>query len=313
MSRRHPCLRVPLVVAQAIAVVFGAAGAVIATAQIAPAQPVQLKEFSVVGQPVPGENKTMGRYQQPEWTARRRFVMTSVYVQPEGQMEFEFGYDASSYSGLPSTRRWAQEIEIGLPHRFQLNLENSYQDFRADDPGKKAWHEESFTPELRYALADWGKLPLNPAVSVGWKANVGQADAVDFQLLVADELSPKWHWGSALLYERQLGKPDFREYALSAGLSYSLRNEQLNVGAEFKYSHTVNDPVMGRAQDRVAVGPSLQWRPVDQMHLDVAPLWGIGSRAPRLEVFIFVGFEFGDGADDGDDKPKVEPASLRGR
>jgi hypothetical protein len=30
-------------------------------------------------------------------------------------------------------------------------------------------------------------------------------------------------------------------------------------------------------------------------------------------VFVFFGFEFGDGSDDGDEHSKVEPASLRGR
>jgi len=42
-------------------------------------------------------------------------------------------------------------------------------------------------------------------------------------------------------------------------------------------------------------------------------MWGATGAAARLEVFVFFRFEFGDGSDDGDDKKKVEPASLRGR
>ena len=60
------------------------------------------------------------------------------------------------------------------------------------------------------------------------------------------------------------------------------------------------------------LGPSVQWRPSDRTHFDIVPMWGTTKAANRFEVFVFFGFEFGDGSDDGDDK-KVEPASLRGR
>ena len=39
-------------------------------------------------------------------------------------------------------------------------------------------------------------------------------------------------------------------------------------------------------------GPSLQWRPLPQMHLDVAPLFGLSPDAPRLKLFVVLGYEF---------------------
>ena len=293
---------------------LGLASAVVAPAQSsAPDTPATLEAVTVTGHPVPGENKIIGSYQQPEWTARRRFVLTRVYVQPDGQAEVELDYDFAHAADGTRTHLFHQEIELGLPHRFQVDLENTYQDFREGDPGTGSWHHDSAGVELHYAFADWGKLPLNPAVAVGWKFNSGAADAGELQLLLGDELSPRWHWGANVFYEQQVGGDRYREQAVSAGLSYSAVNEKLNLGAELKYGEESTQGPGSYRRRPLTVGPSVQWRPVDQVHLDLVPMWGLNKGAPKWEIFLFFGFEFGDGADDGDDKPKVEPASLRGR
>jgi hypothetical protein len=166
---------------------------------------------------------------------------------------------------------------------------------------------------LRYALADWGRIPLNPTVAVAWKLNDGAADAVEGQLLLGAELSPQWHWGVNFLAEQQVGGDRFRERSVSGGLSYTLVNEKLNLGLETKYAVESDKDTRGEPGRRWQIGPSLQWRPSDETHFDIVPMWGATRAAPRLEVFIFFGFEFGSGADDGDRPGKVEPASLRGR
>ena len=278
-----------------------------------PDAPATLEGVTVTGHPVPGENKMMGSYQQPEWTARRRFVLTPVYVQPDGQAEVELGFETAHAADGTRTRLFNQEIELGLPWRFQINLENTYQNFREGEPGEGPWHHDGAAVNVRYALADWGKFPLNPAVAVGWKFNSGAADAAEFQLLLGDELSPRWHWGANLFLEQQTGGDRYREQAVSAGLSYSLVNEKLNLGAEMKYGEESAQGTNSYRRRPLTLGPSVQWRPVDQIHLDLVPMWGLNQGAAKWEVFLFFGFEFGDGADDGDDKPKVEPASLRAR
>lgn len=294
-------------------VLLSLTGAALARAQsAAPEMPTKLEPVKVVGANVPGEVKAMGGYQQPEWTARRRFVTTRVYVQPEGQAEVELGYDFARHEEGFSTQLFRQEIEYGLPHRFQIDLENTFRNFHEGEAAAGAWHHDSTAVELRYALADWGKIPLNPTISVAWKLNDKAADAAEVQLLLGAELSPRWHWGVNFLYEQQIDDDRFREKSASAGISYSLINEKLNLGVETKYAVESDRDTRGHPERRWAIGPSLQWRPSDETHFDIVPLWGATEAAPKWEIFIFFGFEFGAGADDGDHR-KVEPASLRGR
>jgi hypothetical protein len=151
--------------------------------------PAQLEPLRIAGDAVPGENKIIGHYGQPEWTARRRFTLGSVYVQPEEQFEAEFGWQRAAFASQPDQREFNQELEIGLPHRWQLNLESAHRNFR-EDQAKRHWHHDSAGLGLRHAPADWGKLPLNPTLGVGWKGNSGASDAISGQLLLATELSP---------------------------------------------------------------------------------------------------------------------------
>lgn len=148
-------------------VLCGLTGAVSVAAQSTPPEaPTRLAPVLVTGQQVPGENKVLGSYSQPEWTARRRFATTRVYVQPEGQVEVELGTIFARPAEGPRTQLFRQEIEVGLPHRFQIDLENTFQDYREGEVGAGAWHRDSTAVELRYALADWDKIPLNPTVSI---------------------------------------------------------------------------------------------------------------------------------------------------
>jgi hypothetical protein len=63
-------------------------------------EPTRLPTLAVVSPGVPGENKIVGTYAQPEWSARRPFPGVSVYVQPAAQIEFEAGFqDATTPSG----------------------------------------------------------------------------------------------------------------------------------------------------------------------------------------------------------------------
>src|SRR5256885_10940552 len=51
-------------------------------------------------------------------------------------------------------------------------------------------------------------------------------------LFGSDELAPRLHWGANLVYERVLGGARDAEYALTAGLSYTLEDQRFSVGAE---------------------------------------------------------------------------------
>jgi hypothetical protein len=272
--------------------------------------PTRLPEVTVVPTNTLLEDHLIGENQQPEWTARRRFVTTRVYVQPPWQVEAELGYDGSFGRVGKPLHRLQQEIEVGLPHRFQLDVENVVDNFKeGDDEGRK-WHHDSNSVELRYALAEWGRIPLNPTVNAEWKFNDGAADAFEFQLLLGEEFSERLHWGLNLFYENQIGDDRIREFAASMAVSYTLIDEKLSAGIEMKFSSESDKDIRGHPENRFQIGPSIQWRPTRRTHLDVVPLFGAGPHGPTAELFVFFGIEFGPGSNE---KEGIVPASLRGK
>src|SRR4051812_34648283 len=93
-------------------------------------EPTHLPAVAVVAPPVPGENKIVGDYAQPEWSARRPFPGVSVYVQPGAQIEFEAGFEDTTTPSGAHHREWTQEIEAGLGHRWQIAVENTWANFQ---------------------------------------------------------------------------------------------------------------------------------------------------------------------------------------
>lgn len=258
----------------------------------------QLPAVAVVSPGVAGENKVVGTYFQPEWSARRPFPGVAVYVAPAEQYELEAGcQDATTPAGRHH-REWTQEFEVGLCHRLQAAAENTYANFREGVPGLR-WREDSVKLAVRYALADWGRLPLNPAIGAGWRFNSGAADAPLGQVVLGAELTPRWHWAADFQYEHQNGGQRQRELTAATALTYSVTNETFNVGlqAQWKRSQDLNDPVARRSE----AGPCLQYRPIDQLHLDGGIMWGRERSKSVHSLFLSVGFEFGAGADDHDD------------
>jgi len=70
-----------------------------------------------------GEEQYVGAYGQPDWTTARRFPSTRVYLQQlpwdtgaEQWVRFQHFRDGTDYT------RFQEEFEIGLPHRFQVDL-----------------------------------------------------------------------------------------------------------------------------------------------------------------------------------------------
>ena len=48
----------------------------------------------------------------------------------------------------------------------------------------------------------------------------------------------------------------------------------------------------GAFEKEFLIGPSLQIRPLPQMHIDFAPLFGTTKASPRAKVFVVLGWEF---------------------
>lgn len=247
------------------------------------------------------EEERIGDYAQPRWTAVRRFPTTSLYVVPAGNLQLEYRLESKLDVDRPEDVRTRSiyEAEIGLGHRLQLDVYLATEQHGHDQP--ILLRREQL--ELRYALADWGVLPGNPTIYAELIRQSAGPMAGELKLLLGGELAPRWHWGSNLIVERTFGLGFEHEYALTLAISRTLIDGVFSLGAEVK-GELVD--AQDRRFDPLAyewlAGPSLQWCPVPQMHLDLVLLFGaeteLGLGDAEDEVtwlaqpILIVGWEF---------------------
>ena len=152
-----------------------------------------LEPITVFGQyssyhDVTNESELVGPAKQPEWTTRRAFAETDIYVIPPGEIEFN-QFDISSHprEGKPENL-FESELEFGLPWRTQLDIEPNYR----IEEGRLIY--DSTRIEGPHALADSGRIPLNPALDVRWRFNHEEDDSYLFRLLLAEQLGERCIW-----------------------------------------------------------------------------------------------------------------------
>jgi hypothetical protein len=234
------------------------------------------------------EEDRVGDYGQPRWTAKRLFPTTRVYVVPAGKVEFEHWTRAKVPESGSTEVETQYELEFGLPHRFQLDLYHVTS--KTGEEGDLELSEQKY--ELRYALADWGELWMNPTLYFEYVERDAQVDKVEYKLLLGDELAEGWHFGTNLVFEHELDGAGENEYELTAGLARTVIDEKLSLGAEIKAALVDEHADRGDYTKELEIGPSLQYRPLPQMHIDFAPLIGIGADSRAADVFLVVGWEF---------------------
>lgn len=234
------------------------------------------------------DSDLIGEYGQPRWTSRRLFPTTRVYVLRPGQFDFELWNRIKTPRNGPSTVETQYEFEIGLPGRFQFDYYLVTDKTGSD--GETDIAEAKY--EVRYALADWGKIPWNPTLYAEWKNSSGGPDGYEAKLLLGDEVSPGWRVGANLIFEREVSGDLANEYQLSMGVSKDVIDEKFALGAEMRASITDFHEDRGEYEQELEIGPSLQWRPVPNMHLDFAPLIGFGGESRTADIFIVLGWEF---------------------
>jgi len=235
------------------------------------------------------EEGLIGSYEQPLWTATRRFPTTRVYVIPEGKMDVEYWLRTTFNKDGTTSYRSLYEVEFGLPHRFQLDIYA-----RTDQSGSDGEIYNSEQLELRYALADWGKLPGNPALYLEWIRHDrrNEPDQIEPKILFGGELAQRWHWGVNFVAECQTGGDLEREYQFCSGLSYAVLDYKLAVGGECKAAFTDTKEDRGAFEENVFLGPSFQYRPFPQMTINFSPLFGVTSDSPTSQVWFNAGWEF---------------------
>ncbi len=234
------------------------------------------------------EDKPVGVYGQPEWVKQRRFSTTRVHLQRDPwEIGVEEWYRVRTYDGGRVTQRSQTEIEMGLPYRMQLDI---YEKAIYDNEHDKGWQQDEFAVELRYAFADWGAIPLNPALYFEYAFAHEGSDVIESKILFGDDFGKGWHWGINLIHETQVWGERTDEFAVSGGISKTLIDNCFSVGAEGKWSHVTDE------KSEAIFGPSVQWRPTSNTHLDLVAMGGLTNSSPNTECWLIFGFDFGKGS-----------------
>lgn len=249
----------------------------------------ELPAVTVVGQAPStlGEEERVGSYQQPRWTTDRRFSETRVYVRPEGAVEFEYWFIPTVNRKGASEIKQQFELELGLPHRFQVDF---YLIPIREGSDSRTFVNNSV--EVRYALADWGKIWGNPTLYLEYTFGDNSPDAIEGKLLLGDELAPRWHWGANLVWEHDTAEDMENSYEFNTGISYTVIDEKFSIGAEEKAAFIDVHNHRGHLTDNLFLGPSMQFRPMPQVHIDIAPLVGLTHETPALQAFFVVGYDW---------------------
>jgi hypothetical protein len=257
-------------------------------------QTERLRSFELPAVTVVGEKESalreedrIGSYGQPRWTATRRFPSTRVYVVPEGKIEFEYWLRPTFNKDGSTETRTLYEVEIGLPHRFQLDLY-----LRTDQDGDDGEMLLGEQIEVRWALADWGKIWGNPTFYFEYVMLEQRPDKIEPKLLLGGEIAPRWHWGANLVAEIELDGEEEHEYQITGGVSYTVIDEKFSVGGETQFFFTDVAGNRGDFDTSILLGPSFQFRPLPQMTINFTPMAGLTSDSPDGRIYLNIGWEF---------------------
>src|SRR5207245_1752092 len=243
----------------------------------------------------------LGEYAQPAWAERSRFSSTtSVYVLSPYEMFVGNIWEAIFRRHGKTLHDLTQEVDFGLPHRFEVGVENELGLVGSDA------HETSVTAEARYAFANWNAIPLNPAISAEYIFGVGksvkdtrsdkdlrrQPNAVAVRLLLGQNFGDHFGYGLNVGLQQDVSRDSGREFEISQSVAYGAMKGKLEFGAEMRYVHNTpqRNPV---DRDEFVTGPTIGWKPTRQLRISLAPLLGCTGDSPRVASFVLVSYEFG--------------------
>lgn len=232
------------------------------------------------------ETDRVGPYGQPRWTATRRFPTSRLYVVPEGKVEVE-AWARGTFKGDEAEWRFLQEVEIGLPNRFQLDL-YLRQDYDTESD-ETLWGAQF---EVRYAFADWGEIWGNPTLYLEYVLLDQRNDKFEPKLLFGGEVTERLHWAANLVGEFELGGEREHEYQVTTALSYTVIDSKFSVGIEDIFTFVDVDGNRGDFETSFVIGPSFQYKPINNLTMNFAPLVGIGHDSPDAQVWCNLCWEF---------------------
>ena len=270
-------------------------------------------------------------YGAPPSFSRSRFSpTTTAYVLPPWSVYTSAIYQGDALRFNRPDHQFTQEIELGLPHRFGLAVENTIEAFRGTT------QERTFSIEARYAFADWNKIPLNPTIFAEWKFGIGRIlhdegppepmpkgeaeeflnernplpDAYEVRLLLSQDFYEKVEWAFNAFFEQEVTGDRGREYGFAqTAVVPLLPNERLKAGVEMQLTAFTDKGIRGDPSYRFILGPTISWKPTSNTRFDVSPLFGVTADAPRASVFAVFSMLFG-----GPGEAEAEaPTSTRNR
>lgn len=225
----------------------------------------------------------------PDLSHGRISTLTKSYVLSPFSFEVEGGYEGNAWRHRAPDHLFRQEVEMGLPGRFTLGVQNEVEHFAGET------RERSFTLEARYALANWNKLPLNPAISAEYRFGRSLPDSGEIALLVSHDFPHLIEWAMNAFVEREFGGRHSIEggFAQSIEVPVLLPEEKLEAGVEMQYRSGGDAGNRRSATKGVVIGPTLAWRPNQKLRFDLSPLFGLSEHTPALELFAVLSFSFG--------------------
>ena len=229
-----------------------------------------------------------------------------------------------------SDHLFTQEFEVGLPYRFQLafEMDEEYQNGLGQIP--------STTIEVRWAHANWGKIPFNPTLLVEYDIGTGRQypvqpgqnaeqesgdsignavsqrtnipNSYEVRLLLGQEIGYIEFAGN-IFFDQDLWADREREIGFSTASSFPVLGEALKIGLETSYQNVSQPGARSKAQNIFELGPSLSVKLSHHTHIDLAPLCGVTADSPHVDFFLIFSIDLGTGA-----AAEVEsPAAQGGR
>ncbi len=252
----------------------------------------------------------------------------TAYVLPPWYFDFSTIYEADLFPDDPVDNLFTQEVEMGLPHRFGVASEFKFEQF--DGGGGLS----TISVEGRYALADWGKIPLNPTIFAEYKFGVGTIrheegpppppgeeeeesgppkvpDAYEVRLLLADEFFKQFEWAMNWFFEKENTGDRGREWGFAQSIltPVGLDRERLKIGVEMEYKNFTVKDTRGSPTNSFVVGPTIALRTSRNTHFDVSALIGCTQESPDAQVFAVFSWLLGPGGQEHGEAP----ASTRNR
>ena len=179
------------------------------------------------------------------------------------------------------------EFAFGLGKRLELDF-YMHTVYKNND-ALSTFGFRGFSWEVRYALADWGKIPGNPTLYFEHKLLNQKRQGLEPKILLGDRIGKKGIWGLNLILEAdvaKLRKDQNREWAYTASYG-NIVNDDLTLGVSHMFRY--NDV---KQTQEWYVGPLVQYRFNGHGYLNMEYMPGLNNDAKKARTIIIFGWRF---------------------